>query len=141
QGHENAPLEDLVGACLEVRRVHLAIPVRRRLLRVVVGRERLPHVILGTPDRRNSVEADFAGLEDDAPVEARRKRVVADPDILVPELDVPTPLRVPALVEVDEDVQPAVELSLLDVVEVDMDIEMAARAGLMDAAAEEFLIG
>ena len=62
-------------------------------------------------------------------------------DLAVPELDVAAPGRVPILVEIDQDVQPAVELAVCDVVEVDVDVEVAPRPGLVDAAADELVVG
>jgi hypothetical protein len=75
------------------------------------------------------VVADLVGLEDDASLEDRRERMVADLDVLVPQLDIPAPFRTPVLVEVDQDVEPAVELSVFYVVEVDIDVDVASGAG------------
>ena len=59
-------------------------------------------------------------------------------DFLVPEFDVAAPVLLPVLVEVKEDVQAAIEMTILDEVEVDVYIEVSARTGLVDAATGEF---
>src|SRR4051812_23441009 len=69
QGHQKLALEHLIGACFEHRRMGLPIPVVGRFARVIIGRERPASLILGAPDRRDSMVADFAGLEDHASVE------------------------------------------------------------------------
>ena len=62
-------------------------------------------------------------------------------NVLVPKFDLSAPGRVPVLVQVEQDVQPAVEPALPYVVEVDVDIKAAARAGLVDAAPDELATG
>ena len=66
---------------------------------------------------------------------------MADLNVLVPELDIPAPLRAPVLVEIDQDVQAALNLSLRYLIEINMYVEVTARSGLVDAAADEFVVG
>ncbi len=67
--------------------------------------------------------------------------MVANPGVLVPQLDIDAPLFTPILVEVDEEIQPAMEATVLDVIEVGVHIKVAARAGLIDPASDQFLVG
>ena len=73
QGHQDVPLEDLIGAGLKVRRVYLVVPVGRRLFRVVIGGEGLPRLALRAAHCRDAVITALAGLEHDAAVEDRRE--------------------------------------------------------------------
>ena len=83
------------------------------------------------------VYLDMALGEDQAAVELGRQRRVALLDLLVPQLDLPAPARIPDLVEVDEDVEAPVPLLGLVEVEVHVHVEPTAWPGDVDAASGE----
>ncbi len=67
--------------------------------------------------------------------------MLAVADVLVPELERSAPLRAPALVQENEDVQAPEELAILEQVEVHVDVEVAAGAHHVDAAPRELVVG
>ena len=92
-------------------------------------------------DRVHAVETDVVRVEHDAAVEHRQELLAELADVLVPQLKLPAPLRLPAFVHVDQDVQPAVPAAVAEHVEVEVDVEVAAGAGGVQAAADELFVG
>src|SRR5690606_7835080 len=113
----------LVGPGAEDGRM-LARYARRGFARVVVQRKRLPDDAVGTADRTYAVVAAFVrGKEHTTPKRGRIGALTAS-DVSVPQLDVTAPGRIPVFVEVQKQVDPAVEIA--EAVEVDMDVEATA---------------
>src|SRR6188474_912968 len=84
-----------------------------------------------------TVVAEVRRVEDDGAVEDRRDPLHAPFSGSVPQLQVPAPLLCPILIQVDEQVQPAIEIQALVEVEIGMDTEGAARSNLVKSAATQ----
>lgn len=124
------------GAGAEDRRVRLArvVPCRG----VVVERDGHARLAPGMVHRLwVAVKGGRAGVETHHPVEARYEARNLAAHVVLPDLEGPAPLLAPVLVEIDQDVQPALKVELRMVVEIGMDIEMPAIGDHMDAAAGE----
>ncbi len=67
--------------------------------------------------------------------------VVADLDVGVPQLKFPSPLRLPAAVQKDQQVGPAVPPAVFEIIEIDMDVEMPAGRRLVHSPADKPLVG
>src|SRR5439155_27111862 len=93
-----------------------------------------------TLERRDAVKADLAGFEDQTSSEHGRRTERAVRHGRIPELDLTAPRFVPFGIEVEEQIETAIELPLA-AFEVDMNVEPAVRPGHVHAAAEERRVG
>src|SRR5262245_6782268 len=116
-------------------------PIGGRVGRVVIRSKRTTGQALWGLHLANAVKRDLAGLEDHAAVERWLERVKQVLHVGVPELELPSPVGLPALVEEEEQVETTVEHPLCDVVEVDVDIESRTACVQVKATAGEFLVG
>ena len=60
--------------------------------------------------------------------------------VSVPQLELAAPSLLPRLIEIKQEIQSPVKLSILDEVEVNMNVQPAPRACDVDAAAEQLLV-
>src|SRR5271170_622785 len=79
--------------------------------------------------------------EDSAPVKERQNLLLGSGHVLVPELEVASVFLFPILVQVDQDIDAAVELELGMQVVIGVDRKLATGLDLMQSAAYEIGIG
>src|SRR5262245_23236728 len=84
--------------------------------------------------------ANIAGLKEYTTIHCGGKRLNAVLYVLIPELDFSAPLFLPDRIEIDKQIQPAVQLTLLDIIEIDMNIETSTGPGDVNAATDELLV-
>jgi hypothetical protein len=78
-----------------------------------------------------TVQGEIRGAEDDGAVEDGQDLPLAARHVAIPQLEMPPVLLLPVLVEVDEQVEPAIELQQGVPVEVHVHLEEAAGKDLM----------
>src|SRR5215203_2023812 len=104
----------------------------RPAIRVVVERNRLARPPLGTGERlRMAVEREIRGAEDHRPVEDGQHLLLAAGHVPVPQLQMAAVLLLPILVQVDQQVQTAVQLEQRVPVEIHVDFQEAAGLDLV----------
>src|SRR5436309_1924708 len=90
---------------------------------------------------RMAVQRTIGCGEDDGPIEQRENALADLAHVRVPQLEMAAELFAPLLVQVDQHVQPAIELQLRMDIEVGVDLQKSAGLDLMQSPAAEVRIG
>src|SRR2546421_2493813 len=124
QEHPGLRAHGVPGARAEQRPVRRRHLVRGPSVRVVVQREGLAaHSVRAGQRLRVSVVREIRGVEDDAPVEHGKDPLLAGLHIPTPELEVSAVLLLPIAIQVEQEVDPSIEIQAPVVIEIGVDLE------------------
>src|SRR6185437_9336041 len=138
--HQNQPPKALLRPSLEDCAVGFAIPVLRCLPRIVIGGKGNAGIWRGRADGNYAVKTDLACFEYDAAIECGCECLTADFNVLIPELNVSAPGIVPDRVKIQEQVEAAMKLAVLDKVKINMDVKPSTRSSQVHSTPDQLLV-
>ena len=88
-----------------------------------------------------AVETDARGTKNHHSIKQWRDPLAAPRLIPIPQLKMSAPCLIPSVVEIEQQVEPAVEFETLVVIEIRVDTKLSPAADFVDAATTEVRVG
>ena len=94
--------------------------------------------ILG--NRHHAMKANLICFENDAAIEDRVESRRTMLDLAIPKLELAAPMLLPWVVQVQQEIETAMQLPVLDKIEINMDIQVTASASDMNSSAHQLFV-